>query len=102
MSQTINMTTLVDILKEAVTGWSRHSDELRHLDAIIGDGDMGVTVEVGSKAVADYLESLPPKPAKAFASLDTTEIAKLRSGPALTPSQVFAVRAALAAAGKIP
>jgi mono/diheme cytochrome c family protein len=55
-----------------------------------------------TKAVADYLESLPPKPAKAFASLDTTEIAKLRSGPALTPSQVFAVRAALAAAGKIP
>ena len=55
-----------------------------------------------TKAVTDYLESLPPKPAKAFAPLDAADIAKLRSGPALTPAQVFATRAVLAAAGKIP
>jgi mono/diheme cytochrome c family protein len=55
-----------------------------------------------TKAVTDYLESLPPKPVKAFAPLNAADIAKLRSGPALTPTQVFATRAALAAAGKIP
>jgi mono/diheme cytochrome c family protein len=55
-----------------------------------------------TKAVTDYLESLPPKPAKAFAPLDAADIAKLRNGPALTPAQVFGLRAALAAAGKIP
>jgi len=55
-----------------------------------------------TKAVADYLESLPPKPIKAFVPLDPADIAKLRGGPALTPAQVFAVRAALVAAGKIP
>lgn len=55
-----------------------------------------------TKAVGDYLETLPPKPAKAFAPLDAAAIAKLRSGPPLTPAQVFATRAALAAVGKIP
>jgi dihydroxyacetone kinase-like protein len=55
VNQTINTATLIAILKETAADWSRHSDELRQLDAIIGDGDMGVTVELGSKAMTDYL-----------------------------------------------
>ena len=55
MSRAINAATLVDILKETASGWSRHSDELRRLDSIAGDGDLGVTVELGSKAMTDYL-----------------------------------------------
>ena len=55
MSQTINAATLVDILKETASEWSRHNDELRRLDSIAGDGDLGVTVELGSKAMTDYL-----------------------------------------------
>ncbi|OFW56580.1 MAG: hypothetical protein A2Y75_08890 [Candidatus Solincola sediminis] len=55
MSETVNAATLIAILKETAAGWSRHSDEIRQLDAIVGDGDMGVTVELGSKAMIDYL-----------------------------------------------
>jgi dihydroxyacetone kinase-like protein len=55
VSKTVNAATLIAILKEAAAGWKRHSDEIRQLDAITGDGDMGVTVELGSKAMTDYL-----------------------------------------------
>ena len=54
MSLVINTATLIDILKDTATGWSRNSDELRRLDSIAGDGDLGVTVELASKAMADY------------------------------------------------
>ncbi len=55
MSQPVNTATLIVILKEAAAGWGNHSDELRQLDAVIGDGDMGITVELGAKAITDYL-----------------------------------------------
>lgn len=55
MSKTVDTATLIAILKETAAVWSRHSDEIRQLDAMIGDGDMGVTVELGSKAMTDYL-----------------------------------------------
>ena len=55
MSPVINTAILADILKDTATGWSRHSDELRRLDSIAGDGDLGVTVELGGKAMTDYL-----------------------------------------------
>lgn len=55
MNDTVNAATFIAILKEATTEWSIHSDEIRQLDAVVGDGDMGVTVELGSKAMIDYL-----------------------------------------------
>jgi dihydroxyacetone kinase-like protein len=55
VSRTIDTATLIAVLKEAAAEWRRHSDELRQLDAVVGDGDMGVTVELGSKAMADCL-----------------------------------------------
>jgi dihydroxyacetone kinase-like protein len=55
--QKLNTTSLISILKEAVATLSSHSDEVRQLDAILGDGDMGVTLELGSKAVMEYLAS---------------------------------------------
>jgi dihydroxyacetone kinase len=55
MSRAINTATLIDILKDTAVGWSRNSDELRRLDSIAGDGDLGVTVELASKAMTDYL-----------------------------------------------
>jgi dihydroxyacetone kinase-like protein len=48
---------LVSILKEVATDLASHSEELRQLDAVIGDGDLGVTVELGSKALLQYLAS---------------------------------------------
>ena len=44
----------------AVTGrLPRYSDELRELDAALGDGDLGITVGSGAKAVHDAVAALP-------------------------------------------
>lgn len=55
MSLALDTASIISILKEAAAEWIHHSDELQQLDAIIGDGDMGVTVELGSKAIGDFL-----------------------------------------------
>ena len=39
--------------------WAGHSDELRQLDAALGDGDLGVTVALGTEGVAKAVERLP-------------------------------------------
>ena len=57
MSRVINAVTLIAVLKETATRWSRFIDELRRLDSITGDGDLGVTVELASKAMTDYLNN---------------------------------------------
>ena len=49
---------IVSILKGVVSDFESHNEELRQLDAIIGDGDLGVTVDLGSKALRDYLSSV--------------------------------------------
>lgn len=53
----LTTTDIVSILKEVASDFESHSEELRQLDAIIGDGDLGVTVELGSKALREYLAS---------------------------------------------
>jgi len=53
----LTTTNIIAILKEAASDFESHSEELRQLDAIIGDGDLGVTVELGSKALRQYLAS---------------------------------------------
>jgi dihydroxyacetone kinase-like protein len=57
MSKTITTAIIIDILKDAAAGWGKHSEELRQLDSITGDGDLGVTVELASKAMTDYLDN---------------------------------------------
>ena len=57
MGKIITTVTLIDILKDAANGWGQHSEELRQLDSITGDGDLGVTVELASKAMTDYLNN---------------------------------------------
>jgi dihydroxyacetone kinase-like protein len=54
------LTDIVSILKEVAFDFKSHSEELRQLDAVIGDGDLGVTVELGSKALGEYLTSPVP------------------------------------------
>ena len=57
MSNIITTVTFTDILKNTANGWSQHREELRQLDSITGDGDLGVTVELASKAMTDYLNN---------------------------------------------
>jgi len=53
----LTTTSIISILKEVASDFRNHSEELRQLDAVIGDGDLGVTVELGSKALLEYLAS---------------------------------------------
>ncbi|WP_336331445.1 dihydroxyacetone kinase family protein [Pseudomonas putida] len=41
--------------------WPSHAPELRELDAALGDGDLGITVTAGCKAVLKRLEELPER-----------------------------------------
>lgn len=45
-----------------------HADELRDLDAALGDGDLGITVSAGARAVHEAVSSLPTDahPAEVF------------------------------------
>lgn len=53
----LTATDILSLLKEIAADFEGHSEELRQLDAVIGDGDLGVTVELGSKALREYLAS---------------------------------------------
>ncbi|MBA7470877.1 PEP-dependent dihydroxyacetone kinase, ADP-binding subunit DhaL [subsurface metagenome] len=53
----LTTTNTVSILKDVASDFESHSEELRQLDAVIGDGDLGVTAELGSKGLREYLSS---------------------------------------------
>lgn len=44
----------------ALNAMPASAEELRELDAALGDGDLGVTVKAGSLAAADAIAKLPP------------------------------------------
>jgi len=54
MSKTLNTENLKTVLKDTASEWRHHSDTLQQLDSILGDGDIGVTVDLGGKAIIDY------------------------------------------------
>jgi len=53
----LTTTNTVSILKDVASDFESHREELRQLDAVIGDGDLGVTAELGSKGLREYLSS---------------------------------------------
>jgi dihydroxyacetone kinase-like protein len=56
-SFTIDALTIATILKHIASDIKKHCEELQELDAKIGDGDLGVTIELVSKALSEYLAS---------------------------------------------
>lgn len=46
-------------LLETLPRMSAHADELRRLDSEVGDGDLGITITLGSEAVVEVLKNLP-------------------------------------------
>jgi dihydroxyacetone kinase-like protein len=58
MSKTLNSANLKTVLKETAVEWRTHSDTLQQLDSILGDGDIGVTVDLGGKAIIECVASL--------------------------------------------
>ena len=51
----LNRTDLISVLIGVAQDMKGHVDELRDLDAVMGDGDLGVTVGMGSDALIAYL-----------------------------------------------
>ncbi len=45
------------LLKKVAKSLERHSEELRELDAKVGDGDLGVTVQLMAKALVEFAAS---------------------------------------------
>ena len=48
---------LCDVLKGVAQDLKERAEELRQLDAQLGDGDLGVTVELSCRAMSEYLAS---------------------------------------------
>lgn len=55
MTQKFDTGGVISILNEVAGEFSRHAGDVQRLDALIADGDMGVTVELASKAITDFL-----------------------------------------------
>ena len=51
----LDASCLVDLLWAVATDLKTHVDELRELDAKLGDGDLGVTIDLAGQAIIDYL-----------------------------------------------
>ncbi|SAK78672.1 dihydroxyacetone kinase [Caballeronia fortuita] len=80
---------LRNILTSALSALPAHADELRDLDAALGDGDLGITVQAGSMAVVKALSALPERAtlndimlaaAKAFSTANPSTFAALVGG----------------------
>jgi dihydroxyacetone kinase phosphoprotein-dependent L subunit len=56
--QTLTARDVISLLETLAEEMPEHTDELRELDAQIGDGDLGITVSIGMKAIADELADL--------------------------------------------
>ena len=51
----LNRADLISVLVQVAGDMKGHVDQLRDLDAVMGDGDLGVTVGMGSDALISYL-----------------------------------------------
>lgn len=88
---------LRETLLAVATRLPAHNDELRDLDAALGDGDLGITVSAGANAVRDALTSLPQGASSrevlraagtAFASANPSTFAALIGGATLAAAGV--------------
>ncbi|MDR5760016.1 DAK2 domain-containing protein [Caballeronia sp. LZ035] len=75
-----------DILTRTLNALPAHADELRDLDAALGDGDLGITVQSGSVAVVKALAALP-----AEATLNETLLAAAKAFSTANPSTFAAL-----------
>lgn len=55
--RTLNSTDIVTVLNKVADDLEGHTEELRQLDAVVGDGDLGITTALCSKAIREYLAS---------------------------------------------
>lgn len=92
----MKVTELRDVLDDTLLTLQASRDELRDLDAAIGDGDLGITVTEGARAVRDSLGELPAEAtvadllrhvAKGFARANPSTMSALVAGALLAASR---------------
>ena len=86
-------------LTKTLSAMPNHAEELRELDAALGDGDLGITVQSGSNAVVKAWAALPADAAindvllsagKAFSTANPSTFAALIGGGLLAAAKVMA------------
>jgi dihydroxyacetone kinase-like protein len=91
----VNGAALVELLDAALPRLAGAQEELRALDAALGDGDLGITVSKGAEAVRAAVTALPdPTPAavlktagSAFATANPSTMAALVGGGLLAAAK---------------
>jgi dihydroxyacetone kinase-like protein len=95
----ISSTELRNVLARTLAKLPAHAEELRELDAALGDGDLGITVQAGSAAVVKALAALPEEATvaevllaagKAFSTANPSTFAALIGGGLLAASKTMA------------
>lgn len=85
-------------ISDSLTRLATHADELRDLDAALGDGDLGITISSGAQAVIQALEGVADDAspadiaktcAKAFAKANPSTMAALVAGALLSGSKTW-------------
>ncbi|WP_321916438.1 DAK2 domain-containing protein [Paraburkholderia sp. J11-2] len=98
---TLSVSEIKARLIGALNAMPASADELRELDAALGDGDLGVTVKAGSLAAADAIAKLPPDAAlgdvlmavgKAFSTANPSTFGALVGGGLLAAAKTVAGR----------
>jgi phosphoenolpyruvate---glycerone phosphotransferase subunit DhaL len=92
----VNGKELVTVLDGALAALAERTEELRQLDANLGDGDLGITVRKGCEAIRAKLAALEdPSPAEvlrtagaAFAGANPSTLAALVGGGLLAAAKV--------------
>jgi dihydroxyacetone kinase len=111
INRTGTPSTLRATLLAGLPSMQAHVDELRELDAALGDGDLGITVGAGSAAVVAALERIPDDAdaasviraaAAAFASANPSTFAALVSSGLLGGAETLAAGANLPLADVAP
>ncbi len=59
MKQTLDAAALAAVLRKVAEDLKGSAEQVRELDAKVGDGDLGVTVELAGKAMIEYLAAPP-------------------------------------------
>ena len=86
------------LLVRALEALPAHTEELRELDAALGDGDLGITVQKGSAAVVKALAALPDDAAmsdllrgagQAFSTANPSTFAALIGGGLLAAAKTM-------------
>lgn len=106
----MNVSGLRSLIVETMAAMPAHADELRQLDAALGDGDLGITVDSGSQAVREAVSGLPASAdiqavllavAKAFSTANPSTFAALVGGGLLAAAKTVSGKDALSRADAV-